>query len=181
MKPVPPKANQWQGEKAGPGWYQLGHWTKYDPALVLSLDSLFTWTRHFFHCPTSFFSHFSFSIHSLKGKWNFRDIWSFKDQPGVYMCPNCGHMTYLCSFGASAPMTLIWTFHFGRKESRGESTPQVVCSGLPALSSAFSTWTSPGPLGSDAWALNSYTSKGLWRPKSLNIGILIILNLGACY
>lgn len=38
-----------------------------------------------------------------------------------------------------------------------------------------------GGTDSDAWALNRYTAKGLWRRKSMNIGIWILLNLGACY
>lgn len=54
-------------------------------------------------------------------------------------------MTLLCSFGASAAFTLSEPFISGGKEAERSQAHKVLGLELPALSSAFSTWTYLGP------------------------------------
>lgn len=130
MEPTPARAIQRAGEGPGLGRHHPGHWIKSDLASALSLDSS---VPHFF---ITFLAtcHQMSLISSLKGNWRFKRLgpricqkhqWSrLEAQPGVHMCPNCGHMAGLCSFGASAAITLEQAFHFRTKESGKEVIPQ---------------------------------------------------------
>lgn len=78
-------------------------------------------------------------------------------------------------------LSLSETFIWERKEGGRSQSHKMVGSGLLTSRSVLSIWTSPGTAGNDTQALISYTDKGLWRWKSLNISVLILLNSGACY
>lgn len=150
-KPGPSKSNQWQR----PGWHHPGHWIKSDPASVLPLESSVTWTRKLFHCPINFFFNhlpsnrfYQFFERQMEFQGHQALVYArnnrLKAQPRVHVYPNCGHTTYLCSFGASVAIALMWAFHFRKKGSKEESIPQVVCSGLLVLTSVCDTQTSLG-------------------------------------
>lgn len=161
MKSTRPKATWWEGEKPGPGWRRLGHWVTSDLASSLSLDVSLTWTRQLLHCLTGF----SVLCHQMSPNYQFFEekMEVQGDLVPVYARNNCGpdsrpSLESICtltvgtwlSFVPSVlllPLLSSEPFISGGKEAERRQSHKVVWSGLPALSSAFRTWTSPGGTG----------------------------------
>lgn len=160
MEPTPAKANQREGEGPGRGRHHLGQGRKSHLASTLPPGS----------SVPRFFISFVATCHRvgpndqfLEGKRRFREFgpriwqkhqWSrLEAQPGVHMCPNCGHMTWLCSLGISAAITLEQAFHFRTERKRKGDNPARRCA-LGRLPSAL--LSAPGPRG--AWALTPQLS-----------------------
>lgn len=182
MEPMPAKANQREGEGPGRGRHHLGQGRKSHLASTLPPGS---------SVPRFFLSFVATCLRVgpndqfLEGKRRFREFgpriwqkhqWSrLEAQPGVHMCPNCGHMTWLCYVGISAAITLEQAFHFRTERKRKGDNPARRVLWAACLQPCCQHLDLAG-MGTDTPAFLSDTGEGLWRWKSLNISILILLN-----
>lgn len=188
MEPTPARANQREGEGPGCGRHHLGHRRKSDLASTLPLGS----------SVPCFFIRFLATCHRVspnyqffEGKLEIQGIWpqNMAETP-VVQTGGPAWIPYVPQLWAHDISLFLWHFccyyswaslSFQDKMKRKGDNPTRRCALGRQLWALLSAPGPRGALGTDAPALISYTGKGLWRWKSLNISILILLNLGTCY